>query len=69
MPIYEYTCNQCCCEFEKLALSADEPMPNCPHCGSDKVCKLMSAGCVRPHGIATGSGGFKAPACGPSAGG
>jgi hypothetical protein len=26
----------------------------------------MSAGCVRPKGIATGSGGFKAPSCRPS---
>jgi len=25
----------------------------------------MSAGCVRPQGIAAGSGGFDAPACKP----
>jgi hypothetical protein len=28
--------------------------------------KLMSAGCVRAHGIPTGSGGFKPPPCKPS---
>jgi hypothetical protein len=26
----------------------------------------MSAGCVRPQGIPTGSGGFKPPPCKPS---
>jgi hypothetical protein len=29
----------------------------------------MSAGAIRPKGIATGSGGFKAPACKPAPGG
>jgi hypothetical protein len=28
--------------------------------------KLMSAGCIRAHGIATGKGGFDKPACKPS---
>ena len=34
-------------------------------CECEDVEKLMSAGCVRPQGIAAGSGGFDAPACKP----
>lgn len=68
MPIYEYLCEKCDRCFEHLSFSANEPAPDCPECKSKKVKKLMSAGCVRPQGIASGSGGFKPPACRPSGG-
>ncbi len=68
MPIYEYRCNQCKCEFETLKLSAQDPEPQCPSCCSSQVQRLMSAGAFRPEGIATGKGGFKAPKCRPSGG-
>ena len=66
MPIYEYCCKKCNCQFETLVLSANDPAPECPGCGGKKVEKLMSAGAVRPHGIPSGSGGFKSPKCAPS---
>jgi len=66
MPIYEYQCKACCHCFEELVLSSADPDPKCPKCQCTDVEKLMSAGCVRPQGIAAGSGGFNAPACKPS---
>jgi hypothetical protein len=44
---------------------ADAP-PICPKCDCKEVTKLISAAAVRPHGIPTGSGGFKEPTCKPS---
>ena len=66
MPIYEYQCKACCHCFETLQLSAQDPAPVWPECRCADVEKLMSAACVRAHGIPTGSGGFKAPACKPA---
>ena len=68
MPIYEYRCNKCNCEFEILKLSLKDPEPRCPSCCSEEVQQLMSVGAVRPEGIATGRGGFNAPKCKPSGG-
>ena len=65
MPIYEFLCDACQCQFEKLVFASDQDKPQCPTCCSTHVHKLISAGSVRPEGIATGSGGFKAPACKP----
>jgi putative FmdB family regulatory protein len=69
MPIYEYQCTACCHTFESLQLKSSDPDPECPACNCHKVTKLMSAGAIRPGGIPSGSGGFKAPACKPAAGG
>jgi len=66
MPIYEFSCDACQCQFEKLVFTSDQDEPQCPSCCSTNVCKLISAGTIRPEGIATGSGGFKAPVCKPS---
>lgn len=66
MPIYEYQCKSCCNCFEYLMLSANDPAPQCPKCQCADVERLMSAVCVRPQGIPTGSGGFKESACKPS---
>ncbi len=68
MPIYEYHCESCNCQFEKLVFSSDETRPDCPTCCGQKVKKLISAGSIRAQGIPTGSGGFNAPACKPSGG-
>ena len=68
MPIYEYVCEKCGSSFEHLAFSTKEPLPECPQCKHKKVKKIISAGCVRPNGIASGSGGFAPPACSPSGG-
>ncbi|MEK6657082.1 MAG: zinc ribbon domain-containing protein [Nitrospirota bacterium] len=40
MPIYEYRCNKCSEEFEKLVFSNTAVC--CPKCSSDKVIKKMS---------------------------
>jgi putative FmdB family regulatory protein len=66
MPIFEYVCNQCECQFEKLLLKPEDGPPECPGCGGKKVKKIMSAAAVRPQGIPKGSGGFKPPACAAS---
>jgi putative FmdB family regulatory protein len=69
MPIYEYLCNHCHCTFEELRLSSSDPDPQCPTCCTRDVMRLMSAGAVRPQGIASGSGGFSQPKCRPAGGG
>ena len=68
MPIYEYRCAKCRCEFEHLTLSGSEPAPKCPTCCGQQVKKLVSAGAIRPAGIPAGSGGFTPPKCAPSGG-
>ncbi|RLC28064.1 MAG: zinc ribbon domain-containing protein [Deltaproteobacteria bacterium] len=68
MPIFEFVCRDCGREFEELFLPSDKNAPECPHCGSANAEKLMSAGNFRPHGIPSGSGGFKPPPCSPSRG-
>ena len=68
MPIFEYCCDSCQCEFEHLTLSDQDPAPQCPSCCGTKVKKLVSAGAIRPAGIPSGAGGFKPPKCAPSGG-
>jgi len=41
MPIYEYHCNSCNHDFEYLVLGGGEP-DQCPECGAETVCRLMS---------------------------
>jgi len=69
MPIFEYVCKKCDHCFEHLMFSSSDPVPVCPECRSNKVRKLMSAGCVRPNRIPAGSGGFNQSACKPAGGG
>ena len=69
MPIFEYVCETCDHCFEHLTFSSSEAEPPCPQCQGKKVKKLMSAGCVRPNGIPTGSGGFNKSSCKPAGGG
>lgn len=66
MPIYEYACHSCRCQFEKIVFASDESDIQCPTCCSNDVLKLISAGSIRPEGIPKGSGGFTPPACKPS---
>ncbi len=42
MPIYEFCCQNCKAEFEKLVMK-NEGVVSCPECGSSKVKKLFSA--------------------------
>lgn len=63
MPIYEYTCDKCNHEFERIVFGDEEDGITCPACQSRQVKKLMSTSSFRPNGIPTGSGGFSPPAC------
>lgn len=42
MPIFEYRCASCKRRFSVLHRRHDEPLPNCQHCGSNTVSKLVS---------------------------
>ena len=41
MPIFEYQCKGCGCQFERLVFGQESP--SCPDCESTNVSKLMSA--------------------------
>lgn len=43
MPIFEYNCTECGCNFEKLHKTTAEPKPVCPGCGSTETRKMLSA--------------------------
>ncbi|MCB9662633.1 MAG: zinc ribbon domain-containing protein [Alphaproteobacteria bacterium] len=42
MPIYEYRCEACGEDFEKM-VKLDAPVPACPACGAAQTRKLISA--------------------------
>jgi len=44
MPIYEYACQDCGNQFEKLVLrlTEDAPAPACPGCGRSNSRRIMS---------------------------
>ena len=46
MPIFEFHCQSCDKNFEKLVFGSD-PQVECPHCGQAQVEKLMSACCAK----------------------
>jgi putative FmdB family regulatory protein len=43
MPIYEYRCNACGHELEKIQRMSDEPLTDCPDCGAGELRRLVSA--------------------------
>ncbi len=43
MPIFEYKCNQCKKDFEKLVFAGEDKNISCPDCTSKDVDKKMSA--------------------------
>jgi len=61
MPIYEYHCNRCEHDFEKLVFSTSEEIC-CPKCEGKKVRRLMS-------GFSHKSGGSFSSSAGPSCSG
>jgi putative FmdB family regulatory protein len=68
MPINEYRCEKCNCEFEYLKLSGHDVDPKCPTCCGNNVRRLISVGNIRTQGIARGKGGFPEPKCKPKGG-
>ncbi|OOZ36685.1 FmdB family zinc ribbon protein [Solemya velesiana gill symbiont] len=50
MPIYEYRCDSCGHELEKMQKMADAPLTDCPECGKAELKKLISAAGFRLKG-------------------
>ena len=50
MPIYEYRCDDCGEELERLQRLNDEPLRDCPSCGKPALRRLMSAAGFRLKG-------------------
>lgn len=50
MPIYEYRCQACGHELEKLQKLSDAPLVDCPACGEPALTKLISAAGFRLKG-------------------
>jgi len=63
MPIYEYRCNACKAEFEKLVYGSN-PDVTCEKCGSNKTEKLLSR-----FGMGKSSTGTSSGSSGSSCGG
>lgn len=42
MPMYDFYCSSCSCEFEDM-VGPDEACPPCPNCGSEDTERLLSA--------------------------
>lgn len=50
MPIYEYRCQACGVELEKLQKISDPVLVECPECGKESLVKLVSASSFRLKG-------------------
>lgn len=50
MPIYEYRCDSCGHELEKLQRMSDNPLRDCPDCGEAELRRLVSAAGFRLKG-------------------
>ncbi len=50
MPIYEYRCQACGGELEKLQRMSDAPLTDCPACGKPELKRLISAAGFRLKG-------------------
>jgi len=65
MPIFEYECQKCGLEFEKLVRRADETLKvTCPACNSRKVDEKISAFSSRVKGGSSSRQGSCAPSGG-----
>ncbi|ALP52534.1 hypothetical protein Tel_04880 [Candidatus Tenderia electrophaga] len=77
MPIYEYQCQSCGHQLEKLQKMSDPLLSDCPACNKPELVKLMSAGGFQLKGSGWYQTDFKnsgndkkeapAPACGTGA--
>jgi len=50
MPIYEYRCEACGCDLEKLQRINDDALVVCPECGEPELRRLVSAAGFRLKG-------------------
>jgi len=47
MPLYEYKCEACGTQFEKIQKFSDPPIDVCPNCGKGPVVKLLSSPAIQ----------------------
>jgi len=47
MPLYEYRCENCGHQFEKIQRFSDDPITVCPSCGTGPVVKLLSSPAIQ----------------------
>jgi putative FmdB family regulatory protein len=47
MPLYEYRCEACDHQFERIQRFSDELVTVCPSCGSGPVVKLLSSPAIQ----------------------
>ena len=47
MPLYEYRCENCGHQFEKIQRFSDDPITVCPNCGTGPVVKLLSSPAIQ----------------------
>jgi putative FmdB family regulatory protein len=47
MPLYEYRCEACQHQFEKIQKFSDDPITVCPSCGQGPVVKLLSSPAIQ----------------------
>lgn len=59
MPIYEYRCEACGAELEKLQKISDPVLRDCPECGRETLVKLVSATSFRLKGSGWYESDFK----------
>lgn len=59
MPIYEYRCDACGAELEKLQKISDPPARECPECGKEALVKRVSASSFRLKGSGWYESDFK----------
>lgn len=59
MPFYEYQCQACGHEFEKLQKLSDDVLRDCPSCGEPELKKLVSAAAFRLKGTGWYATDFK----------
>ena len=50
MPIYEYQCEKCGHQMEKLQKMSDDPLKDCPECEESALRKLVSAAAFKLKG-------------------
>lgn len=50
MPIYEYLCNNCQAQLEKIQKISDPDLSSCPECSQPSLQKLISATAFRLKG-------------------
>ena len=63
MPLYEYECQKCHTEFEKLVFSTS-PEVQCPDCESAEVKRLLSVAAVKTaSGFVASTGGGSCGGC------